>query len=144
MENALDRLKKCDLPPEKIYTVEEQIESAVSTDDYLDGMSDEAKAKFNTLIEEVTPIEDPIEENVNEELFNSNTEPETVKRKYTKREKTEKPVTEPIIDSVLNASPILDQLSKNLIDELRANKYKLDTFDNNSMKIIFDYLYTKI
>lgn len=39
--------------------------------------------------------------------------------------------------------PIMNQLAKNLIDELIKSNYKMTSFNNEQMKILFDYMYNK-
>ena len=39
--------------------------------------------------------------------------------------------------------PIMNQLAKNLIDELIKSNYKMASFNKEQMKILFDYMYNK-
>lgn len=161
-ETSLARLNKCiHQPNTKEYSLEEQLDS-VSTDEYLDGMSDTAKAIFEEVKLDEQPItnnEPKIEINVedtgidiplnepdkestenNEELFNNNTK-QKVPRK--KREKTD---TNTNLDDLVickSLNPILDQLSKDLIDELMSKHYKLNRFNEESMNMLFKYMYSK-
>ena len=42
-----------------------------------------------------------------------------------------------------NYNPIMNQLVKDLIDNLRKDKYKINRFDNQTMEIIYQYIYEK-
>lgn len=167
-ENALDRLSKLNSPSEeREYTLEEQMDS-VSTDEFLDGMSLAAKSQMSHLVEEVTlddedlqsnneDSEDSLEEDGTmidipdiaeqpssepEELFNNNNKP---KREYKRRNKSEDTNVKPVVnDAKDNASnPVFDQVAKDLIDDLRKRNYKINRFDDKSMAMIFDYMYSK-
>lgn len=39
--------------------------------------------------------------------------------------------------------PMMNQLAKDLIDDLRKNKYKIARFDDTNMEILFNYMYSK-
>ena len=128
-ENALDRLNKLSEHPTDEMSLEEQIES-VSTDQVLDEMSFEAKQEMNNLFEEVVtePIVEKTEDSDNEKLFKDN--------KEKKPRKTKK------VDDKTSDNPILTQLSKDLIDDLKQSKYKFNNFDEVSMTQLFDYMYS--
>ncbi len=160
-ENALDRLSKLNTPSEeREYTLEEQMDS-VSTDEFLDSMSLAAKSQMSHLVEEVTLDDDeqlnteddnlegeidipetpekPSEES--EELFNNNNKP---KRKYERRNKSEDTSVKTVVETKDNASnPVFDQVAKDLIDDLKKRNYKISRFDDKSMAMIFDYMYSK-
>jgi len=160
-ENALDRLSKLNTPSEeREYTLEEQMDS-VSTDEFLDSMSLAAKSQMSHLVEEVTLDDDeqlnteddnlegeidipetpekPSEES--EELFNNNNKP---KRKYERRNKSEDTSAKTVVETKDNASnPVFDQVAKDLIDDLKKRNYKISRFDDKSMAMIFDYMYSK-
>lgn len=83
----------------------------------------------------------------NDELFNNNMKP---KRKYTKRsqvENTQQVEDTKAKDSTVrvdySSNPVFDQVAKDLIDDLRNSKYKINRFDDKSMEMIFDYMYNK-
>lgn len=167
-ENALDRLERTRQPSnEREYTLEEQLDS-VSTDDFLDGMSDVAKDNLGHLFEEVTTndtaeydteeivvnnnsaeISEPTNETADanestndDELFNHNTE--KPKRQYRKNSNRATQASQVQSDSTnVSFNPILDQLAKDVIDELRAKHYKINRFDDSSMEMIFNYMYNK-
>ena len=169
-ETALDRLNRLNDPSnEREFTLEEQMDS-VSTDEFLDGMSLAAKSQMSHLVEEVTlddeeeqsnteNTEEALEEvgtvidipdtnddekpsNESEELFNNNNKP---KRQYNRRNKPEENTNTKVdVDAKDNASnPVFDQVAKDLIDDLRKRNYKINRFDDKSMAMIFDYMYSK-
>ena len=39
--------------------------------------------------------------------------------------------------------PVMNQLAKDLIDNLKQNKYKIARFDDKQMQILLNYMYTK-
>lgn len=160
-ENALDRLNRLQEPSEeREFTLEEQMDS-VSTDEFLDGMSLAAKSQMSHLVEEVTLDEDEqlnneaedelgttdntdvseVSPNESEELFNNNNRP---KREYKRRNKSEDTPAKTVVDVKDNSSnPVFDQVAKDLIDDLRKRNYKINRFDDKSMTMIFDYMYSK-
>ncbi len=84
-----------------------------------------------------------------EELFNNNIntveveKEEEVKKPRRKRRTKE---SEPTASSSIPNdafNPIMDQLAKDVIDDLRKSKYKINRFDNNTMEIVFNYMYNK-
>ncbi len=162
-ETALDRLNKLQEPSdEREFTLEEQMDS-VSTDEFLDGMSLAAKSQMSHLVEEVTLDDDEKSNNgedelgaeestgipegsevspsESEELFNNNNKP---KREYKRRNKSEGAPAKVVVDATDNASnPVFDQVAKDLVDDLRKRNYKINRFDDKSMAMIFDYMYSK-
>lgn len=176
-ETALDRLERTKLPSnEREFTLEEQMDS-VSTDDFLDGMSDVAKDNLGHLFQEVTTEEEYTEETATpvvateqpvvvapennmanaatevpvvanqptetpDGLFNNNSE--KPKRSYRKRseDSTAANQTQSNPNSV-SSNPLLDQLAKDVIDDLREKCYKINRFDDKSMEMIFNYMYNK-
>jgi len=115
-----------------------------------------------------TPVvEQPVEaveesKTENKELFNDNSV-QKPKRKYVRsgkyekdknKEKTEhaeetetmnnnNSAEEAPVQMDNSKNPVLDQLAKDLIDDLIKCKYKINRFDDKSMKMIFDYMYKK-
>lgn len=92
----------------------------------------------------VDVTEEPPESSSNsDELFNNNTEKH--KRKYTRRntsnEETQQPTAEHVKDTTSN--PVFDQIAKDLIDELRNRRFKINRFDDKSMAMVYDYMYNK-
>lgn len=136
MENALDRLQKSnEASQEREFTLEEQMES-VSTDEYLDGMSFEARQEMSELANPTVDLQDDGSDE--EELFiNNNKEdrPKRGRRKKVSEASSEVNCTE--------SNPVFDQLVKDLIDDLRQNHYKINRFDDKSMDIIFNYMHSK-
>jgi len=108
----------------------------------------------------VEAVEEPKIEN--KELFNDNSV-QKPKRKYVRsgkyekdknKEKTEhaeetetmnnnNSAEEAPVQMDNSKNPVLDQLAKDLIDDLIKCKYKINRFDDKSMKMIFDYMYKK-
>lgn len=80
--------------------------------------------------------------NDSEELFNNNNKP---KRQYNRRNKPkENTNTKVDVDAKDNASnPVFDQVVKDLIDDLCKRNYKINRFDDKSMAMIFEYMYSK-
>lgn len=83
----------------------------------------------------------------NDELFNNNMKP---KRKYNRRSQVEN--NQQVEDTKAkdsnvrvdySSNPVFDQVAKDLIDDLRNSKYKINRFDDKSMEMIFDYMYNK-
>lgn len=148
-ENALDRLNRLQEPSdEREYTLEEQMDS-VSTDEFLDGMSLSAKNQMHHFAEEVK-MDNEVEElkTENEELFNNNTENEEKhKRQYRKRDKSgsveDSGKANDTSSNPIESNPVFDQVAKDLIDDLRKSNYKINRFDDKSMSMIFDYMYSK-
>lgn len=169
-ETALDRLERTKLPSnEREFTLEEQMDS-VSTDDFLDGMSTAAKDNLGHLFEEVTveedytsqsepvvneqPTEAPVvaqmpemvqvdveeQPTAQDELFNNNMKP---KRKYRKNSEDSAQVSNNSNPVNGSSNPVLDQLAKDVIDDLRSKCYKINRFDDKSMEMIFNYMYNK-
>lgn len=166
-QDALERLFSSNNQEESTYSVEEQLDSIDDDDDFLDGMSSAAEdALFKSVIEvtldeptseeleseendEVIVSNPSIIENSNEstkeELFNNNNgEDENANKKSRKTRKPRKTVdvnTNEVLSNAFN--PIMDQLAKDVIDDLRKSKYKISRFDNNTMEIVFNYMYSK-
>ncbi len=197
-ESSLDRLSKLSQISDDLFGDEED---SISTDDYLDDVSDEMKNSFGSLIQEVT-IEDEEENTVNkpiekvesssddisvkstveepknveegpteeikidvedtgvdmtleesisstktkEVLFNNNKPKRTRGRPKSKVENTIE--TESISDSNMvedlsSIDLVLNQLSKDIIDELRKIRFKIGRFDDKSMEVIFNYMVKK-
>lgn len=196
-ESSLDRLSKLSQISDDLFGDEED---SISTDDYLDDVSDEMKNSFGSLIQEVTideeentddkpvekvesssddisvksTVEEPknVEEGPTEEikidvedtgvdmtleesisstktkevLFNNNKPKRTRGRPKSKVENTIE--TESISDSNMvedlsSIDLVLNQLSKDIIDELRKIRFKIGRFDDKSMEVIFNYMVKK-
>lgn len=95
------------------------------------------------------------ENSSNYALFNSIEEKETEtkvekpKRKAGRPKKSENINTHQSTPNIQdnqqsdNYNPIMNQLVKDLIDNLRKDKYKINRFDNQTMEIIYQYIYEK-
>lgn len=146
-ENALDRLRRIQEPSDqREYTLEEQINSAdsddtVSTDEFLDGMSYAAKQEMNGLVQEVTLDDEPTDNTSSEELFKNNTDEKKRRGRRKKEDKVEESRSSDV--NTFESNPIYNQIVRDLIDELRKKNYKINRFDDKSMKLIFDYMYSK-
>lgn len=135
MENALDRLQKSnEASQEREFTLEEQMES-VSTDEYLDGMSFEARQEMSELANPTIDLQDDGSDE--EELFINNKEDRPKRGRRKKVSEASSGVT------CTESNPVFDQLVKDLIDDLRQNHYKINRFDDKSMNIIFNYMHSK-
>ena len=165
--DALERLYNSNNQEQSEYTLEEQLEGA-SDDDFLEGMSDASKDALLKSITEVT-LDDNTQEEVieeddgiivsmpeieekpeinenentsNEALFNNNRD-EKKSRKPRKPKTTEsKSVNTDTSDSI-GFNPIMDQLAKDVIDDLRKRNYKISRFDDSTMELVFAYMYKK-
>lgn len=224
-ESSLDRLSKLSNPDED--NLFNDLDDSISTDDYLDSMSDMAKSKFGTLIQEVSlddessteqvidepiveePVEeskvdtavnsideslldDPVEtiieepiteetvssvsstveephnvtekpteqinidvedtgvdiplENTNESLFNNKPKRTRGRRKNSEsvKETLNKPADKStMVNDISSMDLILSQLSKDIIDDLRKQHYRIGRFDDKSMEVIYSYMYKK-
>lgn len=93
----------------------------------------------------VDVTEEPPEESSDnsDELFNNNTE--KPKRKYTRRNTSNEETQQPTVDHAKDttSNPVFDQIAKDLIDELRNRKFKINRFDDKSMAMVYDYMYSK-
>ena len=88
-----------------------------------------------------------------EELFNNNnvqqtesTAVETVIEPKRGRRKSNKSNVDTESNAILSNNaydPIMDQIAKDVIDDLRKSNYKISRFDDATMKIVFDYMYRK-
>ena len=217
-ESSLDRLSKLSNPDDN--NLFEDTDESISTDDYLDSMSDMAKSKFGTLIQEVSLDEPIVEEKIEEpevdietdssgivdvlddystetdestedievsEVSSTVDEPHNVETVSTEQIKidvedtgVDMPLEESTKDeSLFNNKPkrsrgrrsknndapivketksvevptaventssidlILSQLSKDIIDDLRKQNYRIGRFDDKSMEVIYSYMYKK-
>lgn len=167
MSNALDRIAKLDeVKPE--LSIDEQMAAAEETinpanSDFFGGMSPEAaeamnksikkensllsnEIKFENIEQEMNgeiPIpEVPVEETPvapKEELFNNNIEEKPRRGRHKKEESMEN-------NSIKtgNYNPIMDQLAKDLLEDLKKRKYTIGNFSSEQTKLIIDYIYDKI
>jgi hypothetical protein len=134
----------------------EDIEEDVSEED--DGiiLSNPNILDTNTTeIEENVPseskISDEIEDNSseiednssNEVLFNNKKEIKKSRKPRKPRTLVENKSTVETTTSTAEFNPIMDQLAKDVIDDLRMNKYKISRFDNSTMELVFAYMYNK-
>lgn len=99
-------------------------------------------------IEEKMPLEskisDEIEDNSsNEVLFNNKKEIKKSRKPRKPRALVENKSTVETTTSTAEFNPIMDQLAKDVIDDLRMNKYKISRFDNSTMELVFAYMYSK-
>lgn len=141
--NALDRLKTSETQETLSYSVEEQMESA-DEDDFLESMSDSSR---EALLKSVQPsIQEVVLEkstetktdDTDEALFNNKEN----KKKRGRQPKTTTPPQSPPTQN-LDYDPIMNKLALNLISDLQVKKFKLNGFDDNLMKILYDYIQTK-
>jgi len=170
-EDALSRLDGiaedlANAPAKPVFSVEEQMESAKEDEDMFSEMSAEAKDNLLGRVKEVTldeptpippeeqllsevkaeekPVE-PIEpKKPDEELFNCNSNVKNNKRGRPSKSKTEtKGEQSDTNGESLQYNPIMDKLAKDIIADLRKNKYSINGFDNNLMQIVFNYMQDK-
>lgn len=162
--NALERLERSRQSPEVTYSMEEQISSA---DNFIDGMGEDAISSLEKAINK--PESEPvIQENAvkNDVLFNNEEEPKSKSemppiaqiekpmvdkitehkragrpRKNTKVESktvSEDTISSTEFDDAFN--PIMNQIAKDIIEDLKKNGYTIGNFNNSQMRIIFDYI----
>lgn len=165
-QDALERLfNSNNQSGESIYSIEEQMNYS-EDDDFLNGMSSEAENALFKSVSEVTLdennsnnneeyITEELEEDdtividapgltptpSKEELFNNNTEDTNDKKTRKPRKPKNETNTTTTVSNAFN--PIMDQLSKDIIDDLRKSNYKINRFNNDTMEIVFNYMYDK-
>lgn len=94
------------------------------------------------------PVARTVQPTISEPITTESEQTEKPKRKYNRRNKDE--------DTNMNQSttnmdnnfsdmfiPVMNQLAKDLIDNLKQNKYKIARFDDKQMQILLNYMYTK-
>ena len=84
------------------------------------------------------PIEEPPVKS-KEELFNNNIEEKPRRGRHKKEESMEN-------NSIKTGAydPIMDQLAKDLLEDLKKRKYTIGNFSSAQTKLIIDYIYDKI
>lgn len=87
-------------------------------------------------------IAEPIMESTNDELFNNN-KPKRGRPPKNHNESTTNNTHESYINIDTQSNPVFDQVAKDIIDTLRQNKFKINRFDDKSMEMIYNYMYTK-
>ena len=97
----------------------------------------------------------PIQTTTNESVVEEEKEVKAKKKPGRPPRKTppQETVAEPVVktETVSQPSsfmddmfiPLMDQLAKDLIDELRANDYKIARFNSTQMNILYNYMYSK-
>lgn len=111
--------------------VEESIDKEVTIDENIEQTS------YTETIDQPVEIEEP--KMNNEGLFNNNSADSPTRR--GRRSSTQK-VNQQTTNDV-QKNPIFDQLAKDIIDNLRKQKLKINRFDDASMEMIFSYMYSK-
>jgi hypothetical protein len=171
-EDALSRLdgiaeEYSDNSPKQVYSLEEQMDSAQENEDIFSEMSAESKESLLGHIQEVkleseppmpspeeklltanAPVEEPVMEEPtvlsaqpDERLFNNNKKKSRAGR--PKKETTENKETVAVADNSSMYNPIMDKLAKDIIDDLRKNKYSINGFNNQLMQIVLNYMQDK-
>ena len=129
-------------------TLDDSEEFSIENDDNITCNEIESNDSDEDLIvSDSSIIEDIKEETTSskEELFNNNNE-ESLSKKPRKKRKTKDTSdlsTNEVSLSNSTFNPIMDQLAKDVIDDLRKSKYKISRFDNDTMEIVFNYMYNK-
>ena len=157
MSNALDRLNNL------------SSDEDIKIDDYIDDNTNDIIGRMNTFSEvtvdsepeptqaegiEINVIDtgDSNDVNLNEELFNNNSNPQEQKAERKRRGRRKKDSVETMIntpaDIVVNntnidSNPLYDQLAKNLIEELRKRKFTFSGFNIESMQILYNYIQSR-
>ena len=108
--------------------------------------NEEAKSKEEDVSEPVVKekveesvVEEPISKATDEEQFNNNTESHKQRGRPAKAK-----VAEAAPASVNTYDPIMEQLAKDLLSDLRKQKYAYGNFSAAHTKLILDYIYNKI
>ena len=152
--NALERLARSDNSPDTLYSMEEQISS---TETVLDSMSEEAKESLVNAVEKpkIPSIDDVLFNNEGEssEEKNDTTDVASVvsgnRKKAGRPRKNKEEVKTTTVsseeESVMNDMyvPVMNQIVKDIIDDLRKKNYTISNFNDTQMKIILDYIYKK-
>ena len=154
--DALERLFNSNNQEQSNYSLDEQMESA-NDDDFLEGMSDSSKSALfkatEVTLDEIDTSQDEeddgiilskveeVEKNENKDLFNNIGNTEKTPRKKRKPKTNIEQKESSNISS--NCNPIMDQLAKDIIDDLRKRNYKISRFDDSMMELIFAYMYNK-
>lgn len=96
-------------------------------------------------VEEEKVVEDIKEQPIKEEPIKEEVEEEVVKSKRGRKKKADQPVADDENYESFNDlfNPVMDQLAKDLIDDLIWSKHKIGRFNDKQMKILFDYMYSK-
>lgn len=96
-----------------------------------------------TIIPSQEQIQEPIKpDTTNDELFNNN-KPKRGRPPKNHNESTTNNTHESYINIDTQSNPVFDQVAKDIIDTLRQNKFKINRFDDKSMEMIYNYMYTK-
>ena len=77
-------------------------------------------------------------------LFNNNKEESHGKSRGRPRREAKEQSQMSQENSMVDCKPIMDKLVKDLIDDLKKNKYSIGSFSDAEMKIIYDYIYSKL
>jgi hypothetical protein len=164
MSNALDRLNKIETDTDKpILSVEEQMQAVdeletPSNKEFFGGMSPEAKESMvnsfmmtEVKVEDCDDIDDDEEVKEEEakemtdidpkddEQFNNNTE----EKKQRGRPKKDVD-TNSSVDKGSAYDPIMNQLARDVLADLRKQKYSLGNFSASQTKLILDYINSKL
>ena len=140
MSSALDRLNSSNMMPDvSDYSIDEQLQSASEDDaQFLSDMSPEARQGFinSTTVQEVTMDDEPEEEPTEEpepakenDLFNNKKQRKTYKRKTDANSG--------------EWDPLLNQLSKDIIKDLKEKGYTVGNFNADLTKKILNYMLSK-
>ena len=159
MPNALDRLNNL------------SSDEDVKIDDYINDNTNDIIGRMNTFSEvtvDPKPESEPVQAegieiniidtgdsndvNLNEELFNNNSNPQEQKAEHKRRGRRKKDNIEPIMNTTadivvnntnIDSNPLYDQLAKNLIEELRKRKFTFSGFNIESMQILYNYIQSR-
>lgn len=169
-QDALERLLNTDNDSTPNYSVEEQIASA-SDDDFLESMSKDSRDALMKTVQPQSSIKEVfIDEDIDEQTSNvievsgsqtdvseyvepetsnedENTSNEELSNINSSDKKKQRGRPKQQINEITNQSstfdPIMNRLALDLLNDLQNKKFRVNGFDDNLMRIVFDYMRTK-
>lgn len=130
-------LIKSDKKEESTETPEES-----STEESVEEPKEEPKEEVK--VEEKSDKIKTEKESEDNRLFNNNKEESHTKSRGRPRREVKEQSQMSQENSMVDCKPIMDKLVKDLIDDLKENKYSIGNFSDAEMKIIYDYIYSKL
>ena len=159
MSNALDRIERLNNSEKIDMSLEEQLAAVEEVEnpngkDFFGGMSSTAREGMKNSLKnyEVTEVTLPKKSNSAEDtdmtsednkdsLFNNNTEE---KKQHRGRPSKKTTANADSGDSDSGFDSIMNQLAKDVLNDLRKQKYTYGNFSSSQMKLIFNYIIDKL